>query len=251
MTLGNAINLGSRLTIAGDRDLDLSGALRGTGTLVKQGSATLALTGSSNFLGTYQVDAGQLNLLGSNGTNAPWVTVGAAGILGVGADSTLQSLGGQGAVQVYNNSVLTLRNGAFSGSITGNGGLNIDFGSVALSGTSNLNGATAVSSGSLYVDGSLTTSSLSVAGGATLGGTGSVNGAVTIADGAYLQLDSTATLTTGDLTLNNDSHLDTWLGAAVAGSASRHACSRSMATCCWTGRSISPTRAVSASVSIA
>ncbi len=220
MTLGNVINLGSRLTIAGNRDLDLSGALKGTGTLVKQGSATLALTGSSNFLGTYQVDAGQLNLLGSNGTNAPWVTVGAAGILGVGADSTLQSLGGQGAVQVYNNSVLTLRNGTFAGSITGNGGLNIDFGSVALTGTSNLNGATAVSSGSLYVDGSLTTSSLSVAGGATLGGTGSVNGAVTIADGAYLQLDSTATLTTGELTLNNDSHLDAWLGAAVAGSAS-------------------------------
>lgn len=223
MTLGNAINLGvnasSRLTLAGNHDLTLSGALIGNGTLVKQGTSTLDLTGSSNFFGAYQIDGGRLNLLGSNASNAPQVSVGTGAMLGVGADSTLHVLSGQGTVQLYNNSVLTLRNGTYYGSLTGTGSLNIASGLVALAGVSNINGATTVSSGSLYAHGALTTSSLAVANGATLGGKGSVNGAVTIADGGHVQLLHSNTLTTGALALNNGSNLDAFLGAAVAGDA--------------------------------
>ncbi|WP_177431643.1 beta strand repeat-containing protein, partial [Pseudomonas huaxiensis] len=221
MTLGNAIgvNSGSSLTLAGSHDLTLSGALSGSGTLVKQGASTVDLTGSSNFSGDYQIDAGRLNLLGSNGSNTPRISVGTGATLGVGVDSTLHQLSGQGAVQLYNNSGLTLRNGTYAGSITGAGSLDIASGIVALTGVSNVSGATTVSSGSLFAHGALTTSSLTVANGATLGGKGSVNAAVTIADGGHLQAISSNTLTTGNLTLNNDSSLDAFLGAAVAGNA--------------------------------
>ncbi|MCU1732013.1 MULTISPECIES: hypothetical protein, partial [unclassified Pseudomonas] len=80
---------------------------------------------------------------------------------------------------------------------------------------------TTVSQGVLSVTGQgvLGTSGLTVANGATLAGTGRIDGAVTLADGGHVQLASSTTLTTGNLTLNNDSNLDAFLGAAVAGQA--------------------------------
>ncbi|MCU1723266.1 beta strand repeat-containing protein, partial [Pseudomonas sp. 5P_5.1_Bac1] len=226
MTLGNAIdfgvNTGSRLTLAGNHDLTLSGVLSGNGTLIKQGVGTVDLTGNNDFSGSYRIDNGRLNLLGSTTTGNPAIDISTAGTLGVGASSAVGLLSGQGAIALENNSVLTVAGGNYTGAISGTGGLNkAGLGILTLSGVSSISGTTTVSEGTLSVTGQgvLGTSGLTVANGATLAGTGRIDGAVTLADGGHVQLASSTTLTTGALTLNNDANLDAFLGAAVAGQA--------------------------------
>ncbi|TDF82603.1 autotransporter domain-containing protein [Pseudomonas sp. H9] len=222
LAVNNAIDVTGNLTLDGSHDLTLSGALSGNGTLVKQGSSTLDLAGNNTFNGLLQIDNGRLNLLGSNLPGAAQVAVGAAGSLGVGVNTALGQISGQGSIALQNNSLLSLAGGNFAGAISGNGSLSkVSNGNLNLSGISTISGSTAVTQGSLTVNGqgALTTSSLTVANGASLGGNGTINSAVSIADGGHLLINSASTLTTGNLSLNADSNLDASLGAAVAGAA--------------------------------
>ncbi|MCU1719753.1 beta strand repeat-containing protein, partial [Pseudomonas sp. 5P_5.1_Bac1] len=220
--LKNRIELASSLTVGNADPLLLSGRISGNGTLIKQGVGTVDLTGNNDFSGSYRIDNGRLNLLGSTTTGTPAIDISTAGTLGVAASSAVGLLSGQGAIALENNSVLTVAGGNYAGAISGTGGLNkAGLGSLILTGVSSISGATTVSQGVLSVTGQgvLGTSGLTVANGATLAGTGRIDGAVTLADGGHVQLASSSTLTTGNLTLNNDSNLDAFLGAAVAGQA--------------------------------
>ncbi|WP_177431642.1 autotransporter-associated beta strand repeat-containing protein, partial [Pseudomonas huaxiensis] len=218
--LKNRIQLASSLTLGNIDPLALTGRISGNGTLIKQGPGTVDLTGSNDFSGTYRINDGRLNLAGSNSTGNPAIDISTDGTLGVAVDSAVGLLSGQGSIALENNSLLTLIGGSYDGAITGTGSLNkVGSGGLILSGVSNISGATTLTEGSLSVtaQGVLGTSSLSVASGTTLGGNGTIDGAVTIADGGHLVVNSGKTLTTGNLTLNNDSNLDALLGAAVPG----------------------------------
>ncbi|MEJ1972875.1 MAG: autotransporter-associated beta strand repeat-containing protein [Lacunisphaera sp.] len=82
-------------------------------------------------------------------------------------------------------------------------------GLLVLSGASTYTGATAVSEGTLQVNGSLATAVLTVADGATLGGLGSVAGSVTVNSGGHLSPGtSPGTITTGALFLEPGAILD-------------------------------------------
>ena len=88
-----------------------------------------------------------------------------------------------------------------------------DLGTLILSGNNHYTGATTVSAGTLQVNGSIASSSLTtVQSGATLSGSGSV-GAVTVANGGTLAGAAGSTLTTGNLTLNSGSNLNVKLAA--------------------------------------
>ena len=84
-------------------------------------------------------------------------------------------------------------------------------GTLTLTGANTYTGATTVTAGTLLINGTQTaaTGGISVASGATLGGTGTTGGAVTVADGGHLAPGAgPGTLTTGALTLNPGSLLD-------------------------------------------
>ncbi len=66
LTVGNAINVGTRiLTLTNTATSTLSGALSGSGELIKQGTGTLMLSGVNTYTGTTTVSAGTLNLSGT------------------------------------------------------------------------------------------------------------------------------------------------------------------------------------------
>lgn len=224
MRLGNDVNVGGTLTMAGNNSLILDGLISGNGTLRKSGADNLSLTGDSNsFSGTIDLRSGSLTTVGINalGQNAT-ANVAAGANLFITNLARLGSLNGNGAVTVSNGNILTVgANGAnsyFGGQLNGKGWLNkAGAGSLVLSGANALSGATSVNAGSLWVDGSLASSNVQVFSGATLGGTGSIAGDVTIMGGANLKLTDGYTLSVGSLQLDGNSIVNASLGAPALG----------------------------------
>ena len=180
-------------------NLILGGNLTGSNSLAKDGIGTLTLAGSNSATSFVALDYGTLALANSNalananlyvyGTTANKKTTFAmagnnnynigelsgtsTGILDIGGNTV--TLGGSG------------RSGSFAGQITGTGGnLNkAGSGTVTLTGTSDYTGSTTVTEGKLVVNGTLTSSAVTVGSGATLGGSGTVS-ALTVASGGTL-----------------------------------------------------------------
>jgi T5SS/PEP-CTERM-associated repeat protein/autotransporter-associated beta strand protein len=112
------------------------------------------------------------------------------------------------ALDSGNLSVVNLTNGAvatFGGAVSGPGGLNkTGLGAAAtlkLTGHSTYAGPTAINSGALLVDGSIT-SAATVNSGATLGGSGEVGPVTVMSGGTISPGSSTGVLTTGDVRLH-------------------------------------------------
>ena len=160
--------LGS-LDVAGNSALELSGSISGEGTLAKQGTGALALSGRSTV--DWDIQEGSL---------AAQATA-FAGDVAIGSDAILLLNAGTAA--------------SYAGTLTGEG-------TFAKTGTGSLNytgdgagfsGLTQVEAGRLAVNGTLG-GAVSVLSGATLGGNGTV-GSVTLADGAVIAPgNSTGTL---------------------------------------------------------
>jgi fibronectin-binding autotransporter adhesin len=100
----------------------------------------------------------------------------------------------------------------FGGVISGTGRLvQMGTGTTTLTSAGNSVGTTAIRSGTLLINGSLASSTVTAGNGTTLGGTGSVSGVVTLASGATLapgaSAATTGVLTVGSLILNPGSIL--------------------------------------------
>jgi fibronectin-binding autotransporter adhesin len=167
-----------------------------TGALTKSGLGTVTLSATNPYAGATTINAGSLRL---------------------GNGSTTGSL--TGTASITNNANLTVnRSNAFTqvtdlnnkaiggtGSFTQAGG-----GTTTLSLTNTYSGATTVSSGTLIVNGSISTSVLTtVQTGATLGGSGTV-GALTINSGGFFSPGNSPGITTvnGNYTQNGQLNME-------------------------------------------
>jgi autotransporter-associated beta strand protein/T5SS/PEP-CTERM-associated repeat protein len=209
---------------------DFSGTLTdGTATsggLVKIGTGTLVLSGANSYGGSLSLQGGVL-VVGSNANiGSGNITFEGGALLADGTFSTNRVINvgtGGGRIMAATGETFTLTRPTFNemlGSQSLNFGSSVHTGTVVVTGNSLASGAAGLDGGRLVVNGSLASSSFSVASGATLGGTGSLTGAVTVADGGRLTPGaSPGTLTVGSLLLNDASLLDYELGSpsGVAG----------------------------------
>jgi len=199
-TIGNAIvATGDPIynVLSGNTTI-LSGGLSGTGDVVVNAASgyagTLVLAGVNTYTGPTTVAAGTLRA-GSTSAfgNTMAVTVAGGAVLDLGGFSTIiGSLAGAGTVTNSGSAVVLTVGGnntstAFSGAIQDGAGAialtKTGGGLFALAGINMYTGATTVSSGTLQVNGSIASSSLTtIMSGAALSGSGTV-GATTIAGG--------------------------------------------------------------------
>ncbi|WP_197997539.1 cadherin domain-containing protein, partial [Gimesia panareensis] len=227
---GTVIASGGILTAQSDLNLQsgsVKAQLNGT-NLIKNGSGTVILDALNGYTGSTTINDGTLQLAQSNAipnTSSVDLTSVTSVLDLDGFSVSLTSLTGTGSVLLGGPSgSLTLNQAVsttatFGGGISGNGSLTIGgAGEVILSGNSSFTGATNVQNGVLKVDGTLATSKVIVATGATLGGSGSVNAPVTInADAALAPGSSPGFLSTGDLTLDADGNLNIEINGTAAG----------------------------------
>jgi autotransporter-associated beta strand protein len=217
---------GKTLTIAPVASDSFSGTITGSGTLVKQGTATYGLTAANNaFTGRIDVVAGTLTLGGAASFSTALARIASAGTLTVtGTATKLAALddyatGSSGTLQI--DSGLTLSNpsaGTFSGALTGSGSLTFDgAGTLTFAGTSTFTGDVTIQSGTLVVGAvdAFKAGTVTVAAGATfdvaksttISGINSA-GTAKVASGQTLTLDYPQTLSSvisgaGSVAFNN------------------------------------------------
>jgi autotransporter-associated beta strand protein len=179
-----SVTLGSATLTTGNDNTSttFSGAISGTGGLTKIGSGVLTLSGSNTYSGGTTINAGTLAVSADNNLGN------SSGGLAFGG-GTLQFLSG-----FTSNRAVTLNSGGgtfdtngnnstLGGTISGAGGLTkIGIGVLTLSGANTYSGGTSINAGTLFVNGSIANSAVTVNSGATLAGIGTV-GATTINSG--------------------------------------------------------------------
>src|SRR4029077_21277132 len=161
-------------------------------------------------IGTLNLNVGGFTF--QNGT----LQLGGAATINVQSHNPFADFAASAAIQLFTNATISTSpsNSTLSvaGGITGAFGLTkTGPGKLTLSGTNTYTGNTAVTAGTLLVNGSLGAGSVNVGSGATLRGTGTIGGPVTIQNGGVLSPGGSpvpGTLTTGSLTLNSGSILN-------------------------------------------
>ncbi|MGV1926537.1 autotransporter outer membrane beta-barrel domain-containing protein [Agrobacterium tumefaciens] len=128
-------------------DATLGTVLSGNGTFTKAGEGTLTLTGMNTFAGRTEITGGTLALSGQgrlNQSSSVWVGSGATFDISAAAAAQLAQLDGNGSV-VLGNNYLNVGNGTFNGIISGNGGINVDSGTLTLAGDNTFTGQASTS----------------------------------------------------------------------------------------------------------
>ncbi len=196
----------------------------GFDSLIVAGSGTLNLTGDINSNKNIAINSGTLSLSGNN-TLTGGITVNGKLVLGSNgaAGGTGNRITTTGSIIDYANAVnnatpITINSNTtqfqvLTGSATQSGNIDelggprpfekIGAGTLTLSGTNSYTGATTVSAGKLLVNGSLSSSSVTVATGATFGGNATLP-TLTVQSGGSLSPGNSIGTTTvsGNLTLN-------------------------------------------------
>ena len=211
------VNLGANtLTIGDASNGTFSGAVAGSGGLIKEGTGTQTLTGASTFTGGTTINAGTL-AIGAGGSLADTGVVNLAGVdtgfdISAGGNQSIGTLAGvAGSNVALGGNTLTLGgvgNASFEGKIDGTGSL-VKNGA----GVQTLNGANTFSGGVTLNGGGL------VAGNAAALGSGelTVGGNATLDTAVAITLANTVTLNAGLTVLGSN---DLTLGGTIAGTGS-------------------------------
>jgi outer membrane autotransporter protein len=180
---GGTLDLGTAALIVNQgTDTSYAGTIVGTGSLAKQGTGMLALTGANTYSGGTTIEAGTLQI-GDGGTSGS--------ISGNITDN---------AALIFNRS----DDLSYGGDISGTGSMTkLGTGNLTLTGANTYSGDTNIDAGTLLVNGSIVGDTF-VNGGGTLGGAGSL-GNVTVNSGGTLSPGNSPGILTvnGDLTLNS------------------------------------------------
>ena len=184
ITLSGNISGGSNsLYVGGSNNTSISGIISGAGggtdgSLFKDGSGTLTLSGANDYTGDTRINAGNLtvNSGGSLG-NGSDVFISSGANVNINTNTTVASVqetgnSNGGSIAIGSGATLTI-NGAdksnlYQNSISGAGGLTLAASgttNLSLYGTQNYTGATHVSGGTLSIPVSTTTSGITLSGG--------------------------------------------------------------------------------------
>ena len=196
----------------------LSGIISGSANadLLKTGAGVLELTNTNTYSGNTLIQQG--TLIATNGaaiadTSAVVLSNTAGATFQLNNSETIGALSGGGttggSVNIQGNTLTVgdQRDSTFGGVISGTGGALSKQGTgiLSLTNTSTYSGATSVTAGSLFLNGSLTnTSSTSVSANATLAANGTIANGVSIASSGKMAIgadDTTSTL--GSVTIGS------------------------------------------------
>ncbi|MGV1681668.1 autotransporter domain-containing protein [Sphingopyxis sp. NJF-3] len=185
---GDIVNDGRFIFNRSD-DYDFLGAFSGSGILDKLGEGILTFSGDYSFDGITNILAGSVRIGGLIDPETEF-SLGGGSLDISGNDQTIGGLSGEeGAnVQIGANTLTVDQddNSEFAGTISGTGGFTKDGdGNLNLTGTNDYTGPTNVNGGTLSVNGSIASSSVTVGDGGTLGGNGTV-GSTTVAGGGTI-----------------------------------------------------------------
>ncbi|MCA9020053.1 MAG: cadherin domain-containing protein, partial [Planctomycetaceae bacterium] len=228
---GTVIATSGVLTAQSNLDLrsgTVSAQLNGT-DLIKNGAGTVVLEALNTYTGQTIINDGTLQLAQSyaipntSSVNLTSIT----SVLDLdGFELSITSLTGVGSVLLGDaTGTLTVNtpmvtSPTFAGEISGDGSLiKTGDGEFILSGTNSYTGSTSVQNGTLKIEGSLTTSEVTVAANAVLGGSGTINADVTVqSDGSFTPGSSPGVISTNYLTLEPGASLDVEINGDTAGS---------------------------------
>jgi autotransporter-associated beta strand protein len=215
IVLNNKNGSTNTLTLVGADTYSFAGILaNGTNgvattlSLTKAGSGTQTLSGANTYSGLTTVSGGTLklgvfNAIANNG--AMTVTGGIYDLGGLAnvTNGAVTLSGGAISNGTLTGASYVLSNGTSYAALAGVGALvKNGIGTATLAGANTYSGVTAVSNGTLLVDGSLASgSAVTVESGATLGGSGTVNGTVSVSSGGILTAGGVGTM--GKLTMTN------------------------------------------------
>lgn len=231
-------NVGANtLTSNGATDSTYSGTINGTGGLTKEGAGRLTLSGDNTYTGATTVAAGTLATSGNERVaDASNLTVQSGAFFVLGGNESLATISGAGDIVLAGSNVLTTNatsDTTFSGVLSGAGTLTkVGASKLTLSGTSTATGILNVNAGSIDLTGSIDSGTVNVASGATLNSTnGGLSSLANVTNSGTLNIaaadDTIATLVnigtingTGVLTaatydLNNGSVINANLGAGT------------------------------------
>jgi len=193
---GNVSGSDVGLTVGGAGNTAIQTAIGiGTGRLTKEGAGTLTLSGANAYSGGTLVSGGRL----------------------VGDTRSLQGAITNNAAVTFNQTT----NGTYSGLMSGTGGTltKSGTGTVTLSANNSYTGATTIGGGRLIVNGSQSSSAVTVNSGASLGGSGTV-GALTVS-GLLAPGNSIGTLSAGNTVFNGGGSFELevfdWVSTAGTG----------------------------------
>ena len=192
LSLGNATRTVSVANGSAANDLTISASMSGTaGTagLTKVGAGVLLLSGNNTYAGTTTVSAGTLAISGGNAiANTGAVSVTASTTFSLRSNETIGTLSGLGSVtnSAVSGSAVSLTvtgGGTYDGAMAdGTGPLALVVNgagtTLTLTGANTNTGSITITSGTLQLDGSVT-SDVSIAATGTLSGSGTVTGDVT------------------------------------------------------------------------
>lgn len=221
----SAVDLGTKTLVVNKSSTQFSGAISGTGGLIKDTAGVFTLSGSNSYSGATTIEDGNL-ILATSGSiaDSTLVNVKSGGTLTTNGDKTITALQGAGSVALGGNLTLTSANAntVFSGVISETVASKLikqGAGTLTLSGTNSYTGDTELHAGVLSISKAEnlgTGSNISMQGGnlkATdnliLGKTVSLsdNSAFDVEDGKTLTLDKVVSgsknlVKLGDGTLN-------------------------------------------------
>ncbi|QQE12265.1 autotransporter-associated beta strand repeat-containing protein [Planctomycetota bacterium] len=106
VTLGNTVILDDDLIVIGDNDLTLDDVVSGTGTLIKEGSGTLTLSGVNTYSGSTKMSSGGITVSNDSALGDGTLTVSGASELSAGISSVTLA----NAIILDNNLTITGNN---------------------------------------------------------------------------------------------------------------------------------------------
>ncbi|MGE0095181.1 MAG: autotransporter domain-containing protein [Alphaproteobacteria bacterium] len=221
MAIANAITLGASNGTwnTNGNDTTVSGIIGSTGggSLTKSGTGTLTLSGVNTYTGGTTVSAGTLALGNNSAVGTGTLNLGASTTAQSNAAFTLSNAINLGGAATWNtNGNDTTLSGVIGGSGSGGALTKSGTGTLTLSGVNTYTGATSIDSGTLRVNGSVT-SAVTIGASGTLGGTGTITGNV-IAGGIWAPGNSIGTQNvTGNVTFNVGSTFEVEVDSSGAG----------------------------------